>query len=113
MIAVPRLPEPEAPSQVPTSPEAAVSRPSLQERPLVERLRTGHAYREINWEIGRSAERAGVTVRDFDRKDRWLAWRKRQIKAKKTAFLKANRADRKGKGKQKARQAARSGKARR
>ncbi|KAL9616733.1 MAG: hypothetical protein Q9160_008421 [Pyrenula sp. 1 TL-2023] len=112
MIAVPRTPEPGAPSQLPTSPDVIASGTPLQQRPLVERLRTGHAYREVNWEIGRSAERAGITVRDFDRKDRWLAWRKRQIKAKKTAFLKATRADRKGKGKQKARQAAKSGKTR-
>ena len=110
MIAVPRPPEPDIASQVPNPVITNASNSILQERPLVERLRTGHAYREANWEIGRSAERAGITVRDFDRKDRWLAWRKRQMKAKKVAFLKASRANRKGKGKQKARQARKSGK---
>jgi hypothetical protein len=36
----------------------------------------GYMYREGNWEIGRAAERADVKVRDYNRKDRWAAWRK-------------------------------------
>ena len=40
------------------------------------RLRDGYQYRESNFSIGRSAERAGVQVPKFDPKDRFLAWRK-------------------------------------
>ncbi|MCJ1287563.1 54S ribosomal protein L2 mitochondrial [Xylographa opegraphella] len=39
-------------------------------------LREGYQYRESNWSIGRSAERAGVKVRPYKPNDRWLAWRK-------------------------------------
>ena len=37
----------------------------------------GYSYREANWSIGRAAERAGVKVREYDPRDRFLAWRKR------------------------------------
>jgi len=53
---------------------------------------------ESNWSIGRTADRKGIGVRDYDRKDRWLAWRKRNQKIRKTAFMKAAKASRKGKG---------------
>ena len=36
-----------------------------------------YSYREANWSIGRAAERAGVKVRGFDPRDRFMAWRKR------------------------------------
>ncbi|KAF1997048.1 60S ribosomal protein L2, mitochondrial precursor [Amniculicola lignicola CBS 123094] len=36
----------------------------------------GYAYREANWQIGRAAERAGVSVLPFVPGDRFLAWRK-------------------------------------
>lgn len=36
----------------------------------------GYAYREANWQIGRSAERANVQVKQFVPGDRWAAWRK-------------------------------------
>jgi large subunit ribosomal protein L27 len=39
--------------------------------------RSGYMYRESNWSIGRTAERRGVKVRAYNRKDRWLAWRKK------------------------------------
>ncbi|MCJ1316043.1 54S ribosomal protein L2 mitochondrial [Xylographa vitiligo] len=39
-------------------------------------LREGYQYRESNWSIGRTAERAGVKVRAYKPNDRWLAWRK-------------------------------------
>ncbi|MCJ1246841.1 54S ribosomal protein L2 mitochondrial [Trapelia coarctata] len=39
-------------------------------------LRPGHTYMESNWSIGRAAERAGVKVRVYNPKDRFLAWRK-------------------------------------
>ncbi len=39
-------------------------------------LRPNYSYREGNWEIGRAAERANVKVREYQRGDRFLAWRK-------------------------------------
>ena len=39
-------------------------------------LREGYQYRESNWSIGRTAERAGVKVRAYKPNDRWMAWRK-------------------------------------
>jgi large subunit ribosomal protein L27 len=40
----------------------------------------GYAYREANWQIGRSAERANVQVKQFVPGDRWAAWRKSQAR---------------------------------
>ena len=56
---------------------------------------------ESNWSIGRTAERKGITVREFDPKDRWLAWRKRSQKKKRKALMKSVKASRKGKGNKK------------
>lgn len=50
-------------------------------------------------EIGRAAEKAGITVRDYDRKDRWVAWRKRAEKVKVSMLARAAKANRKAKGK--------------
>jgi hypothetical protein len=58
-------------------------------------------HRETNWSIGRTAERKGITVRDYDKSDRWLAWRKRNQKARRKALMKATKASRKGKGSKK------------
>jgi large subunit ribosomal protein L27 len=41
---------------------------------------SGYAYREANWQIGRSAERAGVEVRKFVPGDRWTAWKRSQAR---------------------------------
>lgn len=48
-------------------------------------LRPGYMYREANWQIGRAAERAGVTVREFKPNDRWTAWRKKTIRRERVA----------------------------
>ncbi|POS85765.1 hypothetical protein EPUL_002002 [Erysiphe pulchra] len=40
------------------------------------KLRAGYMYRESNWEIGRAAENANVSVPSFKPRDRWTAWRK-------------------------------------
>jgi len=56
-------------------------------------------YRESNVEIGRAAEKKGITVREYDRGDRWLAWRKRAKKIKEAMLARAARANRKTKGK--------------
>lgn len=39
-------------------------------------LREGYSYREPNWQIGRAAEKAGISVDPFRPGDRWMAWRK-------------------------------------
>jgi large subunit ribosomal protein L27 len=48
------------------------------------RMGKNYAFSVTNWEIGRIAEREGVTkrVRPFDHKDRWLAWTKRVTRRK-------------------------------
>lgn len=49
------------------------------------KLRPGYMYRESNWEIGRAAERAGVKVKPFKPRDRWTAWKKREVRFAKNA----------------------------
>lgn len=49
------------------------------------KLKDGYMYRESNWEIGRAAERANVTVRKFFPGDRWTAWKKKIIRKAKAA----------------------------
>lgn len=64
-------------------------------------LRPGYMYREANWKIGRSAEEAGITAKPYNRKNRWLAWRKRLLKAERAAqmkSLKGKKSTKKGKG---------------
>ncbi|EXJ76593.1 uncharacterized protein A1O5_01101 [Cladophialophora psammophila CBS 110553] len=56
-------------------------------------------YREANASIGWAAERKGVKVREYDRSDRWLAWKKRALRVKRGMEAKAARAMRKTKGK--------------
>jgi len=52
---------------------------------------------ESNWSIGRTAERLGIKVKEYDRKDRWLAWRKRGETAKRIILLKKIKKPRKQK----------------
>ncbi|KIX09679.1 ribosomal protein L27 [Rhinocladiella mackenziei CBS 650.93] len=52
-------------------------------------------YREANVSIGLAAERKGVKVREYDRRDRWLAWRRRTAKVKLGMAAKAAKAARK------------------
>lgn len=58
-------------------------------------LRPGYMYREANWVIGRAAEKAGITAKTYDRKNRWLAWRKRQARAERAAQMKSLRGKKK------------------
>ncbi|EAS31162.3 ribosomal protein L27 [Coccidioides immitis RS] len=51
-------------------------------------LRPGYQYREGNWEIGRLPDKAGITVKEWRRKDRWTAWRKKTEKIKRVAQMK-------------------------
>lgn len=57
----------------------------------------GHGM--ANHEIGRAAERKGIRVKIFDRKDRWTAWRVRAKKSKEKQLLRAAKANTKTKGK--------------
>ncbi|KAL3469856.1 ribosomal L27 protein-domain-containing protein [Aspergillus californicus] len=52
-------------------------------------LRPGYMWREANWEIGRAAEKAGITAESFNKGDRFLAWRKRQARAERAAQMKS------------------------
>jgi hypothetical protein len=58
-----------------------------------------YMQREANFEIGRAAAKKGITVREYDRGDRWLAWRKRAHRLKRAALARAAKANRKAKGK--------------
>jgi large subunit ribosomal protein L27 len=62
-------------------------------------LRSGYMYREANWEIGQAAERAGIKVKEWNRKDRWLAWRKKLNKIRRIAQMKDLKSRGKGKAK--------------
>jgi len=48
-------------------------------------LRPGYQYRAANWEIGRAAERAGIRVTPFKPGNRFLAWRKANVRKAKNA----------------------------
>lgn len=88
-----------APMTVPTPPQAAVQGKPVSKSPFDPVYATrkgGHGM--ANYEIGRAAERAGITVREFDRKDRWKAWRVRAKKVKEKMIARAERASRKSKG---------------
>ncbi|KAL2010455.1 hypothetical protein VTN00DRAFT_6262 [Thermoascus crustaceus] len=74
MIAVPR--------QIETTSTTTESSTELQ-------LRPGYMYREANWQIGRAAEKAGIKAPEFDRRNRWLAWRKRKARAERAAQMKS------------------------
>lgn len=52
-------------------------------------LRPGYQYREGNWEIGRLPEKLGITIPEWQRKDRWTAWRKKAEKVKRITQLKS------------------------
>ena len=46
------------------------------------KMRHGYMFRETNAYIGRAADRAGIEVKKYDKKDRFAAWRKRTAKIK-------------------------------
>lgn len=59
--------------------------------------RGGHGV--SNWQIGRAAEIKGIKVRDFDRKDRWKAWRVRAKKIETKRAARTAKGTKKTKGK--------------
>lgn len=77
----------------PRQPATGTSQPTLA-------LRKG-GNGMANHEIGRAAERKGIRVKIFDRKDRWTAWRVRAKKAQEKKLLRAAKANTKTKGKKK------------
>ncbi|PGH07306.1 ribosomal protein L27 [Blastomyces parvus] len=68
-----------------------------KEAAMVPTLRPGYMYRVANWQIGRVAERAGVKVPEWDKKDRFAAWRRRMERRKIAAQLKDAKSKKKGK----------------
>lgn len=52
-------------------------------------MRPGYGYRESNYQIGRAAERAGVEVKQFEKGDRFLAWRKKSARVARNAEKRA------------------------
>ena len=58
-------------------------------------LRPNHTHIESNYSIGRAAERAGVKVRVYNPKDRFLAWRKSNARKAKNAERRGLRRKRK------------------
>ncbi|KAL1850350.1 54S ribosomal protein L2 mitochondrial [Paecilomyces lecythidis] len=80
----------------------ATERANLPAAKTEVQLRPGYMYREANWQIGRAAEKAGITAKEFDRRNRWMAWRKRKARAERAAQMKSlknkKKASKKGKG---------------
>ena len=64
------------------------------------KMRPNYSFRQGNWEIGRIPEEEGYAqkVRKFDRSDRFLAWRRREVRKAKIAE-KRSLAVKQGKGK--------------
>ena len=91
-----------APPQVP-----AVNGRRTTADPALSTRNRGIRFRKVsNWEIGDAAAKKGITVRPFDRKDRWYAWKIRAQKQKTSALARAAKATRKsGKGKKAVRRA--------
>lgn len=70
-------------------------------------MRDNYSFRESNWSIGRSAERAGIQVEKFKPGDRFKAWQKtavrRKRRAEKMQIGRKKPSSRQGKGKPKGR----------
>lgn len=75
---------------------AGASRERLPQAKMDLPLRPGYMFREANWQIGRAAEKVGITAKRFDRGNRWLAWRKRQARAERAAQMKSLKGKKKG-----------------
>ncbi|EEQ89180.1 hypothetical protein RJZ56_000707 [Blastomyces dermatitidis] len=82
---------------VPRDIEQEKANKAAKEAEIVPTLRPGYMYRVANWQIGRVAERAGVKVPEWNKKDRFAAWRRRMERRKIAAQLKDAKSKRKGK----------------
>ncbi|KAI9887375.1 MAG: 54S ribosomal protein L2 mitochondrial [Watsoniomyces obsoletus] len=71
------VPEEQVTRERKEAPKLVTIHPSAKNQPIKTlHLRPNYSYREGNWEIGRAAERAGIKIREYQRGDRFLAWRK-------------------------------------
>jgi large subunit ribosomal protein L27 len=59
----------------------------------------GYVYRETNYEIGKAMDEPKARIRPYRRGDRWLAWRKKTEKIKRSVELRAQKAQKKVKRK--------------
>ncbi|OJD22134.1 ribosomal protein L27 [Blastomyces percursus] len=82
---------------VPRDIEQEKANKAAKEAEIVPTLRPGYMYRVANWQIGLVAERAGVKVLEWDKKDRFAAWRRRMERRKIAAQLKDAKSKKKGK----------------
>ncbi|KAA8647577.1 mitochondrial 54S ribosomal protein bL27m [Aspergillus tanneri] len=94
--------EPQSNSVAAGETDSVVGNVEVVETETGARLRPGYMYREANWQIGRAAEKAGITAKPYDRNNRWMAWRKRQARANRAAQMKSlknkKKSSKKGKG---------------
>ncbi|KAL1957045.1 hypothetical protein VTO42DRAFT_6422 [Malbranchea cinnamomea] len=87
MIAVPRQVESETESVELSASDSTMKVKLVASKSTNPPLRPGYMYRQANWEIGRAAEKANIKVKEWKRKDRWTAWRKRLEKIKRIAQM--------------------------
>ncbi|KKZ68913.1 hypothetical protein EMCG_00084 [[Emmonsia] crescens] len=80
---------------VPRDIEQEKANKAAKEADIAPTLRPGYMYRVANWQIGRVAERAGVRVPEWNKKDRFAAWRRRMERRKIAAQLKDAKSRRK------------------
>lgn len=58
-----------------------------------------YQYRESNYEIGKVMEKSSAKISPYERGNRWLAWRKKTERIKKSAELMAQKAQKKNRKK--------------
>lgn len=78
--------------------KAPIPVPAATKVSILDLARRSDGLGVANFEIGRAAERKGVSVREFDRKDRWLAWRIRARKVKQKIAVRQSKKTSKNKG---------------
>lgn len=90
LVAVPRQDPPEtaAGSGESETSDNVMKVKLVASKPSTTTPRPGYMYREANWEIGRAAEKANIHVKEWKRKDRWTAWKKKLQKVKRIAEMK-------------------------
>lgn len=86
MLAVRTEPEAESDAQIVVADLTAEDATSVMDTPRTGRNvvlgKTGYAFRQSNWEIGRAAENNNVKVKPFIPGDRWRAWQRSAARIK-------------------------------
>ncbi|EEH33148.1 60S ribosomal protein L27 [Paracoccidioides lutzii Pb01] len=82
---------------VPRDVEKEKANKAAKEAEIAPTLRPGYMYRVANWQIGRVAERVGRKVPEWDKSDRFAAWRRRMERRKIASQLKDAKPKNKGK----------------